>query len=304
MLLTKHVAVKMGGANIKHYQKLGYAVKSIGDEILVPIEHLTLGSHCDVEIMCDYCQRVFLKEYKCLTDERKNSYTKKDCCIDCTPQKRIETHLFLYGVENTLQRPEIKEKIKNTNIERYGSEFVSQNEEIKKKARESNNSRTKEEKKKSREKTSQTCLERYGVSSPLKMSKTRKRLFEVRSSESSQQTKIYEILKKKYGKKNVSKNVPLEGLSLDVLVCLSGILIDVEYDSWYWHSPCRDRRRDEFLKSIGYKILRIKSGKKIPDETLLFEKLEKLIKSENTYSKIILEDWNEEEYQNKEREAK
>jgi hypothetical protein len=40
------------------------------------------------------------------------------------------------------------------------------------------------------------------------------------------------------------------------------------------------------------------------DETLLFEKLEKLIKSENTYSKIILEDWNEEEYQNKEREAK
>ena len=87
-----------------------------------------------------------------------------------------------------------------------------------------------------------------------------------------------------------------KSLCLDIFLEIDNQKLDIEYDSWYWHIPKKDRKRDEFLKSKGFKILRIKSGKKIPTKELLFKKITNLLLSKNKYSNLILEDWNAEGY--------
>lgn len=299
MIITKFVNVKIGGKNIKHYNSLGYEVK-LYSTITVPIEHLSEGSHYIVEVQCDYCQSIVKKAYKGLLLERKNSHTKKDCCSKCIPEKNKDTNMELYGVENTLQRDETKEKIKKTNVVRYGFENPSMSEENRLKKSATMLDKSSKEKMEIREKTEKTNLNRFGVACTLLLDKCRRNLFKVRDSESSQQKKIYEILIEKYGKDNVFSNYYESKLSLDILVVLENIKINVEYDSWYWHTKSRDRRRDEFLKGKGYKVLRIKSGRKIPNKELLFSKIENLSYSKKKYSEIVLNDWNEEGYSRKE----
>lgn len=66
------------------------------------------------------------------------------------------------------------------------------------------------------------------------------------------------------------------------------------YKSWYWHQDSqRDRRRDEHFKSKGWKVLRIKSGHKLPTEEQLFEAIDKLINTNRKYTEIKLDDWKE-----------
>ena len=69
-------------------------------------------------------------------------------------QKIKQTCLEKYGVDNYSKTKESKEKIKQTCLEKYGVEYFWQSDECK-------------------EKIKQTCLEKYGVDSPLKSKKIR-----------------------------------------------------------------------------------------------------------------------------------
>ena len=69
-------------------------------------------------------------------------------------QKIKQTCLDKYGVDNYNKTKESKEKIKQTCLEKYGVEYFWQSNECK-------------------EKIKQTCLEKYGVDSPLKSEKIR-----------------------------------------------------------------------------------------------------------------------------------
>ena len=69
-------------------------------------------------------------------------------------QKIRQTCLEKYGVDNYNKTKESKEKIKQTCLEKYGVEYFWQSSECK-------------------EKIKQTCLEKYGVDSPLKSEKIR-----------------------------------------------------------------------------------------------------------------------------------
>ena len=69
-------------------------------------------------------------------------------------QKIKQTCLEKYGVDNYNKTKESKEKIKQTCLEKYGVEYFWQSAECK-------------------EKIKQTCLEKYGVDSPLKSEKIR-----------------------------------------------------------------------------------------------------------------------------------
>ena len=69
-------------------------------------------------------------------------------------QKIKQTCLEKYGVDNYNKTKESKEKIKQTCLEKYGVEYFWQSDECK-------------------EKIKQTCLEKYGVDSPLKSKKIR-----------------------------------------------------------------------------------------------------------------------------------
>jgi hypothetical protein len=295
MILTEFVEVKIGGKNIKHYNRLGYNVK-LYDIIIVPIEHLTKGSHYRVLLKCDYCYKEFTKIYKTLFRERNDSVIKKDCCQQCIGKKDKEVNMALYGVSSPMYRQIVKDTIKSTVFSRYGVEFISQNPDIAKKISNSQQSMSKEAKLAKKEKTKKTNRKKYGVDFAFQLDICRKNLFLTRTCESSQQKKVCEILIDKYGCKNVFANVPESKLLLDIVVIINDVKINVEYDSWYWHEEQRDRKRDEFLKTKGYKILRIKSGKNIPNPETLFLNLETLANNDLAYSYMILKDWNQEGY--------
>ena len=135
-------------------------------------------------------------------------------------------------------------------------------------------------------------MKNYGVRIPLQSPVVRERvattmLKNSNCPTSSQQIKVYEMLRTKYDNcelnKQCSKNI------LDCVVTIGNIKIDIEYDGSYWHKDSqRDRRRDEVVKSYGYKILRIKGGHKLPTYEQLEEAIQYLLQDKNTFTTIKL----------------
>lgn len=125
-------------------------------------------------------------------------------------------------------------------------------------------------------------------------SKARKTLTENNNIPTSvQQLKVFEIIKEMFPNSLVELNYPLSSLSLDVVLFLSDDLkIDIEYDGSYWHTDAqKDRRRDEVVKKLGFKILRIKSGKKIPTKEQLKQEINYISQNDKMFAQIILSDW-------------
>ena len=64
----------------------------------------------------------------------------------------------------------------------------------------------------------------------------------------------------------------------------------VEYDGKYWHQDEQtDRRRDEYVKSQGYKVIRIIGNRQIPSKEILTLSIQKLIENNLAFTKIILD---------------
>ena len=237
-------------------------------------------------------------------------------------QKKKEKSIERYGVECPFQSDIVKEKIRQTNIERYGVIYSSQSQLVKEKQKQTlferygvkNPSQIEGH----LEKCKETSLERYGVEhySQLESAKQEKILkslehygteYVLQSPEvrakgiatltmngdihtSQQQITVYNILYCNY--ECCYMNFPFSKCALDIALFSNNIMINIEYDAWYWHKDQkRDRRRDEYLKSYGWKILRIKSGHKIPTKEQLIESINKLLLSDRTYTEIILDDW-------------
>lgn len=71
---------------------------------------------------------------------------------------------------------------------------------------------------------------------------------------------------------------------------IEGIKIDVEYDGMFWHQDKqRDIRRNNFVQSQGYKVLRIKGAKKDPIPTFeqIDEQIDKLLNG-CKYAEIVM----------------
>ena len=110
---------------------------------------------------------------------------------------------------------------------------------------------------------------------------------------SSQQFSIYKMIKEYYeDAEECILNKPISRCSADISLRLKGILIDIEYDCDYWHKDTQaDRRRDEFFKKQGYKILRIKSRRSIPTIEEIDEVIQILLNSTFKYKEIIMPDY-------------
>lgn len=294
MILSTHATIKINGKNIRHFISLGYKV-SQGEILKIPISDMTSGSGVEIDVLCDYCFKPYKIRYKKYIKETTSHITKKIACINCKADKAKESLYILHGVTNVMGLKSVKDKLKQTVLLKYGVDIATKHPEIKNKVAIAQKNMTPEQKNEKRRKTEATCLAKYGVRSPLQLDKTRKGLFRVRASASKQQQVIYRMLKDVY-KDCVVENFYISKLSLDILLTFNDVKINIEYDSSYWHNPTRDRRRDEFLKSKGYKILRVKSGKKVPDLKELIEKIDLLTYSDLRYSEIILSDWNDEQY--------
>lgn len=92
----------------------------MGEPLWIDIVHLSKGSDFMVEYICDYCGKLNAKKYEAYNKSRKK--IAKDCCGNhsCQRAKREESNLKFYGVENTLEREDVKKKIAETNIRKYG----------------------------------------------------------------------------------------------------------------------------------------------------------------------------------------
>jgi len=249
-------------------------------------------------------------EYYIQTEEGKNKY--KGTCQE------------KYGCDNTFQNEGVKEKIKQTNLNKYGVEHVMQNKNILEKAQNTNIIRygdiTPLTSEIIKEKIIQTNLKKYGCKytsqypefidkknrtiklkygvdnisqHPDIKEKKSKIYYKYNSiSTSTQQLYIYNLLKE--NGYNVDLNYPLSRINMDVALFISVFKIDIEYDAWYWHQDQqKDRRRDEFAKSQGWKILRIKSSHKLPTLEQIEESIDYLINKNKSFSYIILDDWKE-----------
>lgn len=209
------------------------------------------------------------------------------------------TNLNKYGVEHVSQAEEIKEKVKKTNMDRYGFPVALKSPEILLKTRETNLKKYGVEwaalSSEVIAKRKKTVFERYGVEyitqSKEFMEKSRKTLAENGTvPTSSQQIEIYNMMKE--NNYSVKINHPISSVNLDVAFFIDNFKIDIEYDGWYWHKnkQVEDRKRDEFLKSQGWKVLRIKSYREIPRIEQILESIEKLITTTRTYTEIVMDD--------------
>jgi len=195
-------------------------------------------------------------------------------------EKASQTNIDRYGGKSPSSNAEVREKMKQTNLDTYGTEYYSQTEEFKIRFKE-------------------TSLKNWGKENPSQnafiKAKVAKSFYKNGTCPTStQQLEIFGMLKE--NNYIVELNYPLSRMNLDVAIFIDNIKINLEYDAQYFHKDQqKDRKRDEFTKSQGWKILRIKSSHKIPTLEQLIESINKLVNSDRTFTQIILDDWKVEE---------
>ena len=308
----------------KYYENLGYKYTKMGDFFYVDIKDLKEGSHAKIIAFCDYCGKETKMEYRdyikkisnkekiaCSNCKRKKS---KETCIkkygvpnvsQCEEikNKREKTFLKKYGVKNPFECEEIKEKIYETNLKKYGVKFSSQNEQTREKFINtcinkygvSNPNKTKEVK----EKIKKTNLEKYGVEYTMQSKEIKRKAIETLCKNSNvpsskQEIELYNMLCDIYGDNNCKKDFILDRIIMDCMLKIKNIKIDIEYDGWYWHKDRLeyDMKRDYFVKSKGFKILRIKGNYKLPKKEQLVEAIDYLVNNNSYNHKDIILDIN------------
>lgn len=91
---------------------------------------------------------------------------------------------------------------------------------------------------------------------------------------------------------NGEVNFSVGSKAVDVAICVDGIKIAVEYDSWYWHGGKLDQDSVRIIEILGYEwsMLHIRSCSAIPTIEALNNAIE-LIVAGSKYEEIVLDDW-------------
>lgn len=111
MILTRKIKIKVNESNYQYLHDLGYDV-SFYDEIDLPVELLSKGSHYKIECQCDGCgikKEVIFKNYIKYGNEWGFYYCRK-----CSEKKRKETLQKNFGCDYPIQNEEIFKKMKKT----------------------------------------------------------------------------------------------------------------------------------------------------------------------------------------------
>lgn len=241
-------------------------------------------------------------EYKIKIKECWENKTEEE--LQARRNKIEETNLKKYGVPYYSQSQEYNDKRKETSLEKYECEDFAQNKEVRQKYKDTcmnkygvdNYSKTEEFKEKAKE----TWLKIYGVEHPSKVPEIKEKAIQSLLKygniyTSTQQVEVYEMIKTLFDEDNVFLNYPFDYYVLDVVIFLDNLKINVEYDGWFWHKKRSDNPRNSYLLNRDWKILRIKSGHKLPTIEELKNKLKILIETDEKYQEIILDDWKEKE---------
>jgi hypothetical protein len=124
MILTREITIRITEANYQYYEDMGYDV-SIGEDLIIPIELLSRGSHFKIICKCDGegCSKekeVIFKNYVKYNNKWGEYYCRK-----CSESKRKKSLQENYGVDYPIQNKKVLIKMKNTIIEKYGVDNIS-----------------------------------------------------------------------------------------------------------------------------------------------------------------------------------
>lgn len=115
MILTRDIKIKVIESNLQYFENMGYEV-SIGDQIKIPVELLSKGSHHKIKCKCDGCgieKDVIFKNYVKYDNVWGYYYCRK-----CSEKKRKASLKKNFGVEYPIQNKKIYEKMKKTMSEK------------------------------------------------------------------------------------------------------------------------------------------------------------------------------------------
>lgn len=306
--LPQTVVVRCNPMNKKFYEEKGYNCPKVKEEFEVNVEDLQSSSRTKVFVECDYCGKEFLMYMYAYTQSIKNS--NKLACNCCKNKKTYETIKSRYGVENSMQIPEIREKAKQTLIERYGVDSPSRTKQHQeamktydknialqhyidtcvKKYGVTNTSKLPS----TIEKMKNTCVEKYGGESSQCSPEIRKKSYQtllsdgkIPSSKSEQQ--MVALIKNIYGEENCTPQYIFDRCCFDCLLNFGNIKIDIEYDGRYWHDLKKgaDIRRDFYTIKNGFKVLRFRSETEIPTKEQIIECVNYLVNS--SHDRLVIE---------------
>ena len=171
------IKLRVNATSLQHYLDLGYFVK-VNETISVKAEDLTITCKKEVNVICDYCGKLFFKNNDKLHRGRK--IIKKDACFSCFPLKQKEVINEKYDVDSTFQLPEVKEKSQTTLKEKYGVNNCMKSEEVKDKFKRTMIKKYgveyAQQSKEIRNKSKQTLINNFGVDHQMKCSDIRKKV--------------------------------------------------------------------------------------------------------------------------------
>lgn len=135
------------------------------NSLSIDVDKLSQKSHKRIIVKCDYCSKKFNVSMK----NRSFSYNKlpKDACYDCRYKKREDVSLQNYGVKNSSQRQDVRDKIAKSNADWINSEeFNKKRRSTMMKKYGTDNVMMSN---KLREKIQKTLNTKYGVDNPMKI---------------------------------------------------------------------------------------------------------------------------------------
>lgn len=147
MIKENYIEVKGHSRNKKYYTNLGYDIK-VGHICLIKPYHLSKGCMSKVTSICDSCNKEsknIFKDYWNYTSGLKENYY----CNSCNGIKSEKTSLINWGFKNPMQSEEVKDKLRNSILNKYGVSWYSKTDEWLVKFK-------------------KTSLERYGFDNPSK----------------------------------------------------------------------------------------------------------------------------------------
>lgn len=297
--------------NKNFYENKGYVYTKMGDTFFAKVEDLQPSARVWVKVICDYCHKEFEMLMYAYTRSTKNSDTI--ACDNCKVKKTRSTMLEKYGAENCMQIPEIRRKAFATLEERYGVSVPSQLPQHAEAMKHYDKELAKEH-------YIQTCLNKYGVDNPSRLStvieKTKKTCVEKYGGESSQcdpsvhyktiqsmlnggniltskpERQMVELLRSVYGDSCCYPQYNFGKCCFDCLLEVQGVRIDVEYDGKYWHNSKqeRDKRRDFYVMRRGVKVLRFRGTTTPPTKDMIIKGVNYLVNSEHRHLIIDIEE--------------
>ena len=295
------IEMKWSPSNKNKYMNKGYIYTFMGDVFLAKAEDvLEISSGAKIPVYCDYCGEKYWPTSRNYQKHRQHDMV--DCCVSCKGKKIQSTLQSKYGVSNVMQLQDVKQKHQSTCMERYGALSPLASQDIYQKTQDSFNQHYHTENgiadlrkvEELNQKIENTNMLKYNGISPFCSEDIRKQIRESLYNNgtcptSKKQIALNTMIQDIFG--NCTLNYPCDQVSLDCMTIIDGIKIDVEYDGWYWHKDTRnkDTRRDNYVKSQGYKVLRIVAYEdRLPTIQELTESINVLLNENRSFYRIEL----------------